>query len=140
MATELTVIRNQPNPALPLPDLLNGTTLFMKLAGQLDDGPSFVDWDLRELRQELLDEEYTEYEDAEMDDDLVETVDGLLDIIVVAWGTLLAYVGEDKALAAAREVVRSNLDKVKDGVNRRDDGKILKPAGWTPPDIAGAIA
>lgn len=140
MATELTVIRNQPNPALPLPDLLNGTTLFMKLAGQLDDEPSFVDWDLRELRQELLDEEYTEYEDAEMDDDLVETVDGLLDIIVVAWGTLLAYVGEDKALAAAREVVRSNLDKVKDGVNRRDDGKILKPAGWTPPDIAGAIA
>lgn len=34
------------------------------------------------------------------------------------------------------EVHRSNMTKAVDGkVIKRSDGKILKPAGWTPPDI-----
>ncbi|WP_280195817.1 hypothetical protein [Nocardia farcinica] len=38
------------------------------------------------------------------------------------------------------EVARSNFAKFVDGkVIRRDDGKILKPADWTPPDIRGAL-
>lgn len=38
------------------------------------------------------------------------------------------------------EVQRSNMSKVVDGkVQRRVDGKIEKPAGWTPPDIAGVL-
>lgn len=38
------------------------------------------------------------------------------------------------------EVQRSNLAKLVDGkVIRRNDGKILKPDSWTPPDIAGAL-
>jgi hypothetical protein len=32
------------------------------------------------------------------------------------------------------------MAKLVDGkVIRREDGKVLKPAGWTPPDIAGAM-
>lgn len=97
---------------------------------------------LRTLRRELLREEYREYRDGEIVSDIIEITDGLLDIIVVAWGTLLAYVGEDRALAAAAEVARSNLSKV-DGtlgpIVRRDDGKLLKPEGWTSPDIKGAL-
>ena len=129
-------------------NLLDGTEEFMRLANQLntpifDDITDWSDSD-RVLRMELLDEEYNrEYLQAEQDNDIVEIVDGLLDIIVIAWGTLLAYVGPDKAKAAAAEVVRSNLSKV-DGslgpIQFREDGKVLKPEGWTPPDIEGAIS
>ncbi|MBO0676848.1 hypothetical protein JRC04_05170 [Mycolicibacterium sp. S2-37] len=120
--------------------LLNGTTEFMRLAGQNTEGGDFVDYDIRDLRRGLLEEEYAiEYLDAEFDDDLVATVDALLDIIVVSWGTLLAYIGEERALAAAAEVVRSNLDKVTGEIKRAPNGKILKPEGWVGPDIEGVV-
>lgn len=123
-------------------NLLSGTTDFMRLAGQLGE-PEFsplLAEKTRQLRRTLLAEEMQEYRDAEFRNDRVEVVDGLLDVIVVAWGTLLAYVGEEKAKAAANEVVRSNLAKVIDGVKLRGDGKVIKPEGWQAPDIAGAIA
>lgn len=127
-----------------LPNLLDGTTIFMREARQLESGPSFGPQfgPVRVLRRNLLIEEFTEWQEAEHKDDLVETVDGLLDVIVIAWGTLLAYVGEDKAKAAAAEVVRTNLAKViGPGLPMfREDGKVIKPPGWTAPDIAGAIA
>lgn len=127
-----------------LPNLLDGTTEFMRCARQLDDLPEFGDQNsaLRVLRRTLLIEEFTEWQEGEYDDDLVKTVDGLLDVIVIAWGSLLAYVGQGKAEAAAAEVVRSNLAKViGPGLPHfREDGKVIKPPGWTPPDIAGAIA
>lgn len=133
----------RPNPN----NILDATEEFMRQAGQLhqplidivDD--TFPHDDLRHLRLKLMVEEWSEYIHAEHDNDLIETVDGLLDIIVIAWGTLLAYVGPERAKAAAGEVARSNLDKV----NRpglpifREDGKILKPEGWQPPDITGAL-
>lgn len=39
------------------------------------------------------------------------------------------------------EVQRSNMAKLVDGkvVRRTEDGKVLKPAGWTAPDIAGVL-
>lgn len=129
----------------PQPNLLDDTTEFMSLGGQLDGEQAFPQsWsdDLRKLRRDLLSEEIHEYFDGEDRSNLTEIVDGLLDIVVIAWGTLLAYVGPVKAKAAAAEVARSNLSKV-DGslgpIVRREDGKLLKPQGWTAPDIAGAI-
>lgn len=98
--------------------------------------------DLRALRRKLLQEEVQETLDAEEVDDIVEIVDGLCDIIVIAWGTLLAYVGKEMAEAAATQVAISNLSKV-DGtlgeIVRREDGKLLKPEGWEPPDIKGVL-
>ena len=122
-------------------NLLDGTTEFMLKAKQLDAPPSFDDYPLRKLRSKLLAEEWAEYIKAEMEDDLVETVDGLLDIIVIAWGSLLAYVGPDRANACAAEVIRSNLDKV-DGPGLpifREDGKVIKPEGWLPPQIKAVL-
>lgn len=115
-------------------NLLDGVAEFMRLSEQ-SGNPTFNDPDLRALRRDLLAEEYAEYTTAENNDDLIEVVDALLDIIVIAWGTLIAYVGEDKAKAAAAEVTRSNLDKVTGQIRRREDGKILKPEGWEPPNI-----
>ena len=126
-------------------NILDATEQFMKAAGQLDSPPSFggTEDSLRLFRRTLLDEEVEEYYDkGEFQNDPVETLDGLLDIIVIAWGTALAYFGPEKAKAAAAEVVRSNLSKI-DGslgpIKKREDGKILKPEGWTGPDIAGVL-
>ncbi len=123
------------------PNLLDGTAEFNRLAGLLGEPRFGSGWEIeRVLRRDLLAEEFKEYLDAERDNDLVEVVDGLLDIIVVAYGSLLIYVGEEKAKAAAAEVVRSNLDKVTGEIRRRPDGKIQKPEGWRAPDIAGVLA
>ncbi|MHA0288302.1 hypothetical protein ACXYX3_17855 [Mycobacterium sp. C3-094] len=125
------------------PNLLDATETFMELAKQLETvGFPEPGSALRELRQKLLREEFDEYRVGEARSDLLEVVDGLLDVIVIAWGSLLAYVGPDKAKAAAAEVARSNLAKViGEGLPLfREDGKVIKPEGWQPPDIAGAIA
>ncbi len=102
-------------------------------------GESFID-PTRVLRRDLLAEEMSEYVDAEINDDLVEVLDGLADIIVIALGSMYAYVGRTVATEILDEVARSNLSKVVDGrVLKNDAGKIVKPRGWTAPDIAGIL-
>lgn len=132
-------------------NILDATETFMDRGDQLGD-PSLIQMfnqygtaeqidQLRSLRVGLLNEEVGEYLEAENNDDIVEMVDGLLDIIVVAWGTLLAYVGPKGAKAAAGEIVRSNLSKViGPGLPIKNDaGKIQKPPSYCPPDIAAAL-
>jgi predicted HAD superfamily Cof-like phosphohydrolase len=72
--------------------------------------------------------------------DLIEVADALADIDYLSEGMRLEF-GIDGD-PVANEIHRSNLAKVcPDGtVHRRDDGKILKPDGWTPPDIDGVLA
>lgn len=74
----------------------------------------------------------TENSDAE---DIAEIADGLADLIYVCIGTALEYgIPLD---AVMREVHRSNMAKV--GGAMREDGKVLKPEGWQPPDTVGII-
>jgi predicted HAD superfamily Cof-like phosphohydrolase len=100
--------------------------------------PEFPDLPQRGLRVKLLREEFEEYLKAEGDNDLIEVADALADIIYIACGTAVSYgIPLDRVFA---EVHRSNMAKLVDGkVIRREDGKVLKPAGWTPPDIKGAM-
>ena len=67
--------------------------------------------------------------------DPVELLDGLADLVYVAYGCALEC-GFDLDAALA-EVHRSNLSKLMpDGtVLRRDDGKVLKGPNFTPPDL-----
>lgn len=67
--------------------------------------------------------------------DLVAFTDALADLDYVIEGTRLEF-GIDGAPIAA-EVHRSNMAKT--GGEVREDGKVLKPADWTPPDIAGEL-
>lgn len=71
--------------------------------------------------------------------DIVEVADALADLDYVIEGLRLAFGINGKPIAD--EVHRSNMAKVwPDGsVRRREDGKILKPDGWTAPDIAGVL-
>lgn len=132
-------------PSLDLSDILSCTQLFMELAGQLDDKPDVTNKELRDFRFSLLSGshgEHTEYTKAESTDDIVEIADGLLDVIVVAWGTLCAYFGPDIARMMAVEVNRSNLNKVLGpGLPIKNAaGKVLKPEGWVGPNIRGLMA
>ena len=82
---------------------------------------------------DLINEEVQELKDsASPADDL----DALIDILVVTIGAIYSM-GAD-AEGAWRAVMATNLakiDRVTGKVRKRDDGKVLKPDGWTPPDL-----
>ncbi len=75
---------------------------------------------------------------ADMLNDFVEIADGIADSIYVLIGTALELgIPLDRVW---KEVQRSNMaksDPETGEVRRREDGKILKPDGWTPPNILG---
>ncbi len=83
----------------------------------------------------LIREEYDELVSAMLDADAVEQLDALIDILVVTIGAIHSM-GAD-AEGAWREVMRSNFAKIGDNgkVSKRDDGKVLKPQGWTAPNL-----
>lgn len=63
-----------------------------------------------------------------------DILDADLDLAVVSIGAALSFCTD--AAAAAREVMRANLAKFPGGVATRDEqGKIKKPADWTPPKL-----
>lgn len=93
-------------------------------------------------RAALLIEELRELIDAMAVRDPVAALDALCDLRYVADGTTLelGLAGcFDEGFAA---VHRSNMAKVgPDGkVTRAPNGKVLKPEGWTPPDLASIVA
>ena len=101
----------------------------------IGDRAGFPNKEIRALRRRLLNEEFTEYLQAETKDDLVEVADALADIIYIACGTAIAYgIPLDRVFA---EVHRSNMSKL--GENGRpiyrDDGKVLKGPTYSPPNI-----
>jgi len=92
--------------------------------------------DLSRLYQELIIEEYNEFRDALAAGDDTEQLDACFDMIWVIVGYMKSR-GWDCS-AAWDEGAKSNLSKIdsKTGfVNRREDGKILKPEGWEPPNF-----
>ena len=69
--------------------------------------------------------------------DLVEVLDALADIGYILAGTIINHGMQDIYDDAFNEVHRSNMAKLVDGkVIRREDGKVLKPEGWQPPQLA----
>ena len=84
----------------------------------------------------LIKEEYDELILALLDADAVEQLDALIDILVVTIGAIHSA-GMD-AEGAWKEVMRTNfakIDRETGKVRKREDGKVLKPQGWTPPDL-----
>ncbi len=85
----------------------------------------------------LIKEEYTELNEAINNNDQVETLDALIDILVVTIGAIHSM-GSD-AEGAWKEVMKTNfakIDKETGKVRKREDGKVLKPVGWTAPELA----
>lgn len=64
---------------------------------------------------------------------LVGIADGCADIKVVTTGTLISCGIDDEPL---QEIIdESNLAKFEEGHKIREDGKLIKPPSWQPPDI-----
>lgn len=126
---------------------------FMLACGQTvgKDNPMQVD-----LYQRLLDEELEERTEAVVAFDPVEEFDADLDILVVHIGRMLSRWPVKLIVDGWHEVMRSNMSKAVpcvccvDGIPisfctdcqgvgyrviRREDGKILKPDTYSPPDL-----
>jgi predicted HAD superfamily Cof-like phosphohydrolase len=106
---------------------------FMEACGQTTDRFNAEQFN---LYVKLISEEYQELGAAIEQLDKTETLDALIDILVVTIGAIHSM-GADAA-GAWQEVMRTNLakiDPVTGRVNRREDGKILKPDGWQPPRL-----
>lgn len=88
---------------------------------------------LEELGQSLKEDKYRTYI---AHADRVELLDADIDVLVVTEGAILSS-GAD-GTGGRGEVNRSNLAKIVDGKVIRDPatGKILKPEGWTKPNLA----
>lgn len=88
------------------------------------------------LYDSLIKEEYEELGVALHNQDKVEQLDALIDILVVTIGAIHSM-GAD-AEGAWSEVMRSNFAKIDPEtgkIRKREDGKVLKPVGWTAPDL-----
>ena len=93
------------------------------------------------LYTKLIEEEFKELKVAVDSVDQVETLDALVDILVVTIGALHSL-GAD-AEGAWKEVMRTNFAKIDHDtgrVRKREDGKVLKPIGWTPPDLKSFLS
>ena len=85
------------------------------------------------LYLDLIEEEVQELKDSTTP---VDDLDALVDILVVTIGAIHSM-GAD-AEGAWREVMSTNfakIDRVTGKVRKREDGKVLKPEGWTAPDL-----
>ena len=88
------------------------------------------------LYRDLISEESSELNAAVAQGDQVEQLDALIDILVVTIGAIHSM-GAD-AEGAWKEVMRTNFAKIDSEtgkVRKREDGKVLKPLGWTAPEL-----
>lgn len=88
----------------------------------------------------LIYEEFQEFVDAVNENDDVEQLDACMDIIWVILG--YCNMKQFDVDGAWKEVAVSNLNKIDKEtgkVLKREDGKVLKPEGWQPPDFGKYI-
>lgn len=93
-----------------------------------------------ELYHNLIAEEFAELNAAVTQGDKDEQLDALIDILVVTIGAIHSMGADGEG--AWNEVMRTNfakIDPVTGKVRKREDGKVLKPEGWTPPNLSKFI-
>ena len=84
----------------------------------------------------LIHEEIGELQTAIAAEDTVEQLDALIDILVVTVGAIHSLGADGEG--AWNEVMATNFAKIDaetGKVRKREDGKILKPAGWKAPEL-----
>jgi predicted HAD superfamily Cof-like phosphohydrolase len=112
-------------------------TVFLKAVGQ--ETPAFPQStvsDQAELYKKLNKEEVEEFWEAEAASDDVEQIDACFDMMWVIVGYMKSRGWDcEKIWDEGAKSNLSKIDPVTGLVKRRDDGKILKPEGWKPPDF-----
>jgi NTP pyrophosphatase (non-canonical NTP hydrolase) len=94
------------------------------------DGVTSPGFETKELRKTLITEEYDESIEAIDFEDRVKISKELSDLVYVVFGTARAYsIPLEECIAA---VHASNMTKLSPGMERREDGKILKGNDFQP--------
>jgi predicted HAD superfamily Cof-like phosphohydrolase len=107
--------------------------VFMSAAGQTTTEKNI---EQSSLYHRLICEEYNEYIQAKNANDEVEEIDACFDMIWVIVGYMLSRgwdcekIWDEGALSNLRKI-----DKETRKVLKREDGKVLKPEGWQPPNF-----
>lgn len=125
-------------PDVQTPDMFQDVYEFHKkfVPNQIARLPVWPSYDIMLLRGKLIREEIEELIKAFDNADFEGIVDGSLDLVYVLLGTLIAM-GVD-ARPVWNEIQKANM--AKEGGGLRGDGKVMKPEGWTPPDIVGVLS
>ena len=113
---------------------------FMEAFGQkVEMEPTWPDFNTRELRLELIQEELDELSDAVADRDMIQIADALTDLLYVVYGAGHAF-GLDLD-ECFEEVHRSNMSKLGENGRpiHREDGKVMKGPGYFEPDLEGIL-
>ena len=113
---------------------------FMEAMGQnVYRRPVFAEEDTCRLRLDLIEEELDELHYAIDNKDLVEVADALTDLLYVIYGAGHAFgIDLDECF---KEGHASNMSKLgPDGKPiKREDGKVLKPDTYFPPDLKNIL-
>ena len=90
------------------------------------------------MYMDLVKEEFYELAEAARNFDIVETADACADLIWVIEG--MCHTLGIPLQKVWDEVARSNASKTVDGkLIKRNDGKVLKPDTYSPPDIKAVL-
>ncbi len=103
---------------------------------------TLADEKTRQLRINLLQEELDELKEALDQDDMVETLDALIDLQYVLDGAFLSFGMQSVKDKAFDEVHSSNMSKLgADGkpIHRESDGKVMKGPNYFQPDMVQFI-
>lgn len=89
-----------------------------------------------ELYRKLITEEYSEFIEAVNNDNDAEKCDACFDMIWVIVGYMRSRGWDcERIWDEGSKSNLSKIDPVTGLVRRREDGKILKPEGWQPPNF-----
>lgn len=104
-------------------------------------GEAGVDFsgDFLRFRQRFLEEEMQELDQGILDNDSAKVVDALIDLCVVAIGTLDLGIGRHNTELAWNEVLRANMSKERrENPTRHGSGgfDLIKPDGWKGPNYS----
>ena len=108
--------------------------MFMSAAGQ---STNTNNTEQSKLYHKLINEEFQEFCQARLANDDVETADACFDMMWVIIGYMLSRgwscdkIWDEGAISNLRKI-----DKETNKVLKREDGKVLKPEGWKPPDFS----
>ena len=114
--------------------------VFLQACGQHHSNIPTGANDLSNLYLKLINEEYAEFVEAVTENNDAEQLDACFDMMWVIIGYMKARGWDcENAWDEGAKSNLSKIDRTTGKVIRREDGKILKPEGWKPPDFTNFV-